>query len=606
MVNELESNVSALRISHEDKACAVERLEQALKDSKANAEVRENGFYGQIDLLRKEKNDVCKDHESSEKRICEVLTQLEAKTDEKDLLQTRHDALTSESESLQKELSKARAEFAQLHGELERERVQWLQSERSGKQEHKNDTDNLSKEISKLQRLLDAERQEFRNQEQSWMHDREALIVEKESLESKLATSHESALTWKNVGATQSMHDTEVHILLKKENERQQAELNALVQKCKSLEFEGAQRDKKTDALGRELFQAREKIKDSAGGQGATTEKLQALEDEIEILQSVLEENANRAQRQANELKNDANDQLQEIKANHEAAEVKVMGLQKELQTMQEQKTSLQIEMEQLKAQYSPALTARSGNAASKVRKQQESKDPTQLRNQFQQKIERLEMDCAEHEKNREASEKTVTRLQKHIRDLESDLRATRALPEAEDAMALERSDLHDMIKSAKLEAEELQTQLRDREARAAASTKREQKLRVEVQRLRRDRNEHERRSNALSEELEALQSRYERKVDELAEQWRHQLQGQQVVTRRAQKPSIQGLSNNLQSEEPSDTLSKEKKHVRELKGMAKQIEYLRAKCKREQSFRDALAYEKRYLLMQIDMFQAW
>ena len=43
-----------------------------------------------------------------------------------------------------------------------------------------------------------------------------------------------------------------------------------------------------------------------------------------------------------------------------------------------------------------------------------------------------------------------------------------------------------------------------------------------------------------------------------------------------------------------------------ELKGLVKQIQYLRAKCIREETFRADLVFVKKWFLMQVSMYNAW
>ena len=45
---------------------------------------------------------------------------------------------------------------------------------------------------------------------------------------------------------------------------------------------------------------------------------------------------------------------------------------------------------------------------------------------------------------------------------------------------------------------------------------------------------------------------------------------------------------------------------MKELRGLVMQIEWLRAKCRREESLRADAAYAKRFMMLQIDLFGAW
>ena len=52
--------------------------------------------------------------------------------------------------------------------------------------------------------------------------------------------------------------------------------------------------------------------------------------------------------------------------------------------------------------------------------------------------------------------------------------------------------------------------------------------------------------------------------------------------------------------------MEKEKRHIGELKGLAKQIQYLRGRLAREECFREGLGWQKRWFLMNVEMFSQW
>jgi hypothetical protein len=55
-----------------------------------------------------------------------------------------------------------------------------------------------------------------------------------------------------------------------------------------------------------------------------------------------------------------------------------------------------------------------------------------------------------------------------------------------------------------------------------------------------------------------------------------------------------------------SQVMEKDKRHVKEIQGLAKQIQYLRARCVREERFRESLGYQKRFFLMMIEVYGQW
>ena len=55
-----------------------------------------------------------------------------------------------------------------------------------------------------------------------------------------------------------------------------------------------------------------------------------------------------------------------------------------------------------------------------------------------------------------------------------------------------------------------------------------------------------------------------------------------------------------------TQTQALEKRHIKEINGLAKQIQYLRARCVRAEGFRESLGYQKRFFLMNIEVYNQW
>lgn len=187
--------------------------------------------------------------------------------------------------------------------------------------------------------------------------------------------------------------------------------------------------------------------------------------------------------------------------------------------------------------------------------------------------------------------ESQVARLRSRLHDVEKDLRAQRDSATGDLAIAAERKELHEMLKDAKLTEESLQHEVNSRETLLAASTSREKELRVHMSRIREERNIQHQKSIALTAELEHLQSRYEKAVDNLTRQ------------QKAWEDERRKIKSDLQSGDTAQQLclrDREKRHERELRGLIAQVRWLRAQCKREEYFRASLSHGKRYLLKQI------
>lgn len=140
-----------------------------------------------------------------------------------------------------------------------------------------------------------------------------------------------------------------------------------------------------------------------------------------------------------------------------------------------------------------------------------------------------------------------VSEAYKSLRELKKKNHELERAAVAED----ERKDLHELLKSSALEAESLSVRLSERDAHV-------NELRSQLRRVRQERATSIKKSDAMDRELEALKTRYETAVDDLA-----------------QRTDRKG------------------KHDKEIRGLSKEIVWLRARLKREEKFRTDLAWSK-------------
>ncbi|KAI9707534.1 MAG: hypothetical protein M1836_000495 [Candelina mexicana] len=220
----------------------------------------------------------------------------------------------------------------------------------------------------------------------------------------------------------------------------------------------------------------------------------------------------------------------------------------------------------------------------------------------------RLQQD--EYLNQNKTSEQTVARLRLRISHLENELHNAR-LTNGDNTIAEERKDLHVMLKDAKLEVEDLQMQITDRDSRIESSVLREKDLRTQLKRTREERTLLSQKANAANAELDSLQRRYERALDKMATLQHEWDDERKAITQRVRFPNTSISSLHPSGESTAlvrleqDIQAKEIRHQAEIKGLAKQIQYLRAKCGREEGFRADLAYSKKFFLMQIELYNA-
>jgi chromosome segregation ATPase len=164
------------------------------------------------------------------------------------------------------------------------------------------------------------------------------------------------------------------------------------------------------------------------------------------------------------------------------------------------------------------------------------------------------------------------------------------------------------MLKDAKIEVEDLQLQIGDRDNKIESLTLREKDLRSQLKRIREERSLETRKAHAATSELQNLQRRYERALDKAANMQSAWEAERKAVSQRVRFPntSISSVRGESTERLELEATQKEQRHQGEIKGLVKQIQYLRSKCHREETFRADLAYAKKFFLMQIELYNAW
>lgn len=229
-----------------------------------------------------------------------------------------------------------------------------------------------------------------------------------------------------------------------------------------------------------------------------------------------------------------------------------------------------------------------------------ESEAFDQQRDQLEASLSNCRVEIESHISKNSIADKTISRLRTRIQNLENSLQVARVSTAANLTMAEERKDLHEMLKDAKLSAEDLRLQIVTRQSLLDAATSREKDLRAQLQHVREERTLQSQKSSALASELDSLQATYEATLDKFTrkqQQW-------EAERKRVRFPNVSVSEGNSQFE--AVVKENEKRHAAELKGLAKQIQWLRAKLGREEGFRLSLAWEKRWLTMRCEMFEAW
>jgi len=849
----MQSDLAELRNKHadlqnrfDDQSKELKWSQEGSQSAKQDAKDREEQLHDQHELLRHDHEIATRKCESLAKEVRKLSKDLQAKSEDKDLLHSRHNALTVELQTLQKDLSKARSRIHELEESLDEERQHALDNDRQLRIEAKDEIDRLTDEVESLRRELDDRINAHNTDRDRWGSQQKDLQSQRERSDERAAGLQRTVNKLQETEGTLSDRDSKFQQALESEKQRHRSEAVVLERQIQELNLDADEKRQALEDIQSQLSQTREELRSSVRHQSTYEDRVQALEDEIEVLQTSLDEETEQArleieaaQQEAESLRSQLHDSKEEFervakaqrssedvdsrlrdldaqlemvrsdkqllqdrlatinlevhflrtasaeikaerdeiksqlqqtqnqvdetfrldqekvelrtlklklendvhrlreerqdladknrsierelgaeneRANSEEARLKyeVTGLQRkvasssegrdrELQSAKQKAQRLETQVEDLEtrsglgnedaglfdelsilrkdlstarrkettilqkeATYKDTIRELKQNIASLERQvheieisrlavdtpissnsgsarktellelrrqlfdaqhqlkefrtrskeserslqrrlldserqaQAESEAFNQLRDQLESSLSNCRVEVESHISKNSISEKTISRLRTRIQNLENSLQVARVSTNADQTMAEERKDLHEMLKDAKLSAEDLQLQIATRQSLLDAATAREKDLRTQLQRVREERSLQNQKASALGSELDSLQAAYEATLDKFArkqQQWA-------VERKRVRFPNVSVSEGNSQVE--AVVKENEKRHAAELKGLAKQIQWLRAKLGREEGFRLSLAWEKRWLTMRCEMFEAW
>ena len=859
--NRLQDDLSKLREKHveleeryDDKTREVTRLQDKMQEVDQDADIRVQRLKDENESLRNEQTAMTRKCDSLTSQAQEVVKELQRKSEEKDMLHSRHDALTAESQALQRDLSKAQRRVEELEDSLENERQHAQDNDRQLREEAKREIDRLSEHIDSIHRELNDKESQYAANHDHWESQKRSLQSQKDKAEEQAAGLQRTISKLQEAEGTLSGKEVKLQEALESEKQRHKSEEAVLERQLQESAAEIDEKRRALEDLRTDLSQTKEELRVSQRDQADLEEKVQALEDEVEVLQSGLEDGNEKAREEIDAVEQEAvvlraeleaartqlshahdgaalspaqevadeingklratTEELRKIKAEKQTlqdrlaksnldmhalqvssaqAEAERDELKSQLMHMQDQvdatyrldqekvdlrtsKLKLESDVGRLREERKGLMDSNAAlereleaeiarAAAEESRLSQEIADLERKLvaasasrdrelNATKQKVQRLETQLEGYQNRsphneqdevaaelsiiqkdlsaarkkeaeyvqREATQKeivrqlrhkvtnlerhshelevarltvdspkssvagsarkselieiqrqladahqqikdsrakskeelktlqrrlaeaeqqaqtnldtyeqqreqletelstvrheqeilvtknntltqTISRLRTRISNLEKELHAHRQATTADNTIVEERKDLHEMLKDAKLTAEDLQVQITARETQLTASSSREKDLRAQIKRVREERKKYAETSTALSTELENLQSRYERSVNNLSRQQRKWEEERKALTSHVRFANT-SMSTVHADDSQHQVLANQ--YATELVRLGKHIHWLRAKCEREECFRWGLVFEKKYMQKQIQMFERW
>ncbi|KAK2938999.1 hypothetical protein FoTM2_002217 [Fusarium oxysporum f. sp. vasinfectum] len=324
-----------------------EELDQAGQDY-ATLEKEHHKITQENSSLQSTVKELKKNHEKFDRernslstRIEQLEADLQARTDERNVLQSRHDALATESRSLQKDVQKLEKEVQDLEDGLAEEREHALEIEKDIRGQYKAEMDRLNDEISDLQAEIREKDNLYDNDSEKWETEKQNLESERNRAEEKAAGLQRTIDRLREAEGTLSDKESKLQAAIQSENERHRSEEGILSRQIEDLQDALETRQTLLTNLRNELSTVRDELRQTQIEHQTQVRRVAALEDEVDVLQTTLDEEQNAGRYEAEAAKRECEDLREQLKSlrqrtnSSQAASTQVLN--KEIDDLREQ-----------------------------------------------------------------------------------------------------------------------------------------------------------------------------------------------------------------------------------------------------------------------------
>lgn len=610
---ELSDTKEEVRIAQRDRASLEEKVE-ALED---DIEVLQSGFDEEVERANVKINAATQEAELLRQQLRQTkqdLERLEMIRNDVRVGQQSEGQLMSQLQATEVRLEQIKSEKQVLQDKLATNNIE-LHSRRVASAGIEAERDEMKSQLKQMQIQadetfrLDQEKIDLRKSKLRLENDVGRLRGElKSSVEKREALERELEDEIERAGFEAENLKDQIAGLQRKLSARDR-DLSVSKQKVQRLEIEVGELERHSNEGTKDLDNTVELsllLKDLATARKKETEYLQRESTHKESIKK-LKQNVARLERQIHES------EISRLAIDSPQSSIGGSARKNEVIEIRRQLTEAHQQMKDLRTKSRESRENEKGLQRSFVELKNQAQSDEDLHEQERDRLEqelsgcRLQIDEQTAKVN--SLEKVVARLRTRTHVLEKDVQAHRLTTAGDLTMAGERKDLHEMLKDAKLTAESLQVKISSCQTLLNNSSAREEELRTDLNQVREEHSLQLRKSAALLNELEGLQSRYEQVVEKLASEQKSWDEERKNLTSnpRSLNPSMNNFHVCDTAEErrrmEKYVQEKEKKHRYELKALATDIQWLEAKWHREKTFRISLAHGKQFLLKALAIY---
>lgn len=315
---QIEEKISRLQDELDQSSQEYATLEKELAETNQENET----LKSTVKDLRKEKEGFDREGRSIASRAEELEADLLARTDEKNLLQSRHEALTSESTTLQKEVTKLQRDVEDLEQSLAEEREHALEIERDIRGQYRSEIDRLNDEISDLQAEVREKDNLYDNDSEKWETEKHNLESERDRAEEKAAGLQRTIERLREAEGTLSNKESKLEEAIQSEAERHRSEEGVLTRQIDDLQDALETRQNLLTTLRNELSTVRDELRQAQIDFQTQSDRIAALEDEVEVLQTTLDEQQGSGHQELESSKREISNLKEQLKTLRQRADL--------------------------------------------------------------------------------------------------------------------------------------------------------------------------------------------------------------------------------------------------------------------------------------------
>lgn len=296
-VNRLEDELQGLRQENdalkgelETKVHNEGHLQEQYQRAQQDMDDEERNLRHELEQARHERDVARQEHETEAAQLQEAFDDIQRQSDEKDLLQTRHHALTDESGGLQRELTQAQSRIRDLQQSVEDEKQRAMDNGHDIKTQYQEEIERLQEEIESLNHEIEDKEGQFALEQDKWESTKRTLQLQKDRAEDQATGFKRTIEKLQQMEHTLTGKEDKLQEVIDSEKSRHHNSESVLNRQVKELNDDLASKRQIIDDQRSELLTVREELRVAKREETALREKVQALEDEVVVLQSSLEE----------------------------------------------------------------------------------------------------------------------------------------------------------------------------------------------------------------------------------------------------------------------------------------------------------------------------